>query len=282
MPSLNSASAVLSAVCPPIVGSSASGRSFSMILATISGRDRLDIGRVGKLRVGHDRRRVRIDDDDPIALGLQRLDRLAPRIIELRRLADDDRPGADDQDRGDVGALGHCGIGSSGELHVDEHGLRSFCAPTGRRRARCAVAGATRIRSSSRFSSRPASARRAPARSAIATSLSCASVCTAPSHGSRAQSGRRAATHHRCRELTHAAGSRPTGAVTCSVSADASDHRARLALSHAMAVAGSIRRTMPVLDLAEGDWRIEYGGTPPSHAADPAMLDRCERDSPER
>ena len=30
-------SAVLSAVCPPMVGSSASGRSFSMILATISG-----------------------------------------------------------------------------------------------------------------------------------------------------------------------------------------------------------------------------------------------------
>ena len=37
VPSLYSASAVLSAVCPPIVGSSASGRSFSMILATISG-----------------------------------------------------------------------------------------------------------------------------------------------------------------------------------------------------------------------------------------------------
>jgi hypothetical protein len=30
-------SAVLSAVCPPMVGSSASGRSFSMILATKSG-----------------------------------------------------------------------------------------------------------------------------------------------------------------------------------------------------------------------------------------------------
>ena len=32
-----SASAVLSAVCPPIVGSTASGLSFSMILATTSG-----------------------------------------------------------------------------------------------------------------------------------------------------------------------------------------------------------------------------------------------------
>ncbi len=30
-------SAVLSAVCPPMVGNSASGRSFSMMRATISG-----------------------------------------------------------------------------------------------------------------------------------------------------------------------------------------------------------------------------------------------------
>ena len=37
VPSLKSASAVLSAVCPPIVGSTASGRSFSRILVTISG-----------------------------------------------------------------------------------------------------------------------------------------------------------------------------------------------------------------------------------------------------
>src|SRR5204863_1550071 len=49
----------------------------------------------------------RIDHDHAIALGLQRFDRLRPRIIELCRLADDDRPRADDQDRLDVGALGH-------------------------------------------------------------------------------------------------------------------------------------------------------------------------------
>ena len=36
-PILRSDSAQLSAVCPPMVGSSASGRSRSMILATISG-----------------------------------------------------------------------------------------------------------------------------------------------------------------------------------------------------------------------------------------------------
>ncbi len=68
-------------------------------LGNDSGRDRLDVRRIGKLGVGHDRRRVRIDDDDPIALSFQRLDRLASGVIELRRLADDDRAGADDQDR---------------------------------------------------------------------------------------------------------------------------------------------------------------------------------------
>ena len=37
VPSRASASAVFSAVCPPIVGSTASGRSLAMIFATISG-----------------------------------------------------------------------------------------------------------------------------------------------------------------------------------------------------------------------------------------------------
>ena len=71
------------------------------------GRDRLDIGRVGQLGIGHDRRRVRIDDDDAIALGLERLDRLRPGVIKLRRLADDDRASADDENGRDVGAAGH-------------------------------------------------------------------------------------------------------------------------------------------------------------------------------
>jgi hypothetical protein len=41
------------------------------------------------------------------ALGLQSLDGLRPRIIELRRLADDDRASADDEDGADVCAAGH-------------------------------------------------------------------------------------------------------------------------------------------------------------------------------
>ncbi len=50
---------------------------------------------------------LELTEDDAIALLLQRLDRLRARIIELARLADDDRAGADDEDRGDVGAFGH-------------------------------------------------------------------------------------------------------------------------------------------------------------------------------
>ena len=73
------------------------------------GRDRLDVGGVGELRVGHDRRRVRVDEDHPVALLAQRLAGLGARIVELAALADDDGPRADDQDRADVGALRHQG-----------------------------------------------------------------------------------------------------------------------------------------------------------------------------
>jgi hypothetical protein len=73
------------------------------------GGDRLDIGRVGHVRIGHDRGRVGVDQDDPVALGAQRLAGLDARIVELARLADDDRAGADDQDRGDVCSFGHIG-----------------------------------------------------------------------------------------------------------------------------------------------------------------------------
>ena len=64
--------------------------------------DRLDVGGVGHLRVGHDRRRVRIHQHHAVALGAQRLARLRARIVELAGLADDDRPRADDQDALDV------------------------------------------------------------------------------------------------------------------------------------------------------------------------------------
>ena len=81
-------------------------------LALEHGRDpfeveRLDVRAVGEPRVGHDRRRVRVDDDGAIPLLAQHLERLAARVVELAGLADDDRAGADDADRLDVGAPRH-------------------------------------------------------------------------------------------------------------------------------------------------------------------------------
>ena len=69
--------------------------------------DRLDVDRVRHVRVGHDRRRIRVDEDDAVALLAQRLAGLGAGIIEFAGLADDDRAGADDQDALDVGALAH-------------------------------------------------------------------------------------------------------------------------------------------------------------------------------
>jgi hypothetical protein len=71
------------------------------------GGDRLDIGRISEIGIGHDRRRIRIDQDDAIALGLERLAGLRAGIIEFAGLADDDRPRSDDEDRFDVGTFGH-------------------------------------------------------------------------------------------------------------------------------------------------------------------------------
>ena len=42
------------------------------------GRDRLDIGRIRHLRVGHDGRGVRVDQDDPVALFRSALQACAP------------------------------------------------------------------------------------------------------------------------------------------------------------------------------------------------------------
>ena len=77
------------------------------------GRDRLDIGRIRQLGISHDRRRVRIDEDDAIALLLQRLHGLRARIIELARLPDNDRTRAYDEDGGDVCSFRHFWFPSS-------------------------------------------------------------------------------------------------------------------------------------------------------------------------
>ena len=70
-------------------------------------QQRLDVGRIRQIRVGHDRGRIGVDQDHPVALGLERLDGLRARIVELAGLADHDRSRSDHQDGADVGAFGH-------------------------------------------------------------------------------------------------------------------------------------------------------------------------------
>ena len=70
-------------------------------------RDRLDIGRVGQIRVCHDRRRIGIDQDDPVSLGLESLARLRAGIVEFAGLADHDRASPYDEDGVNICAFGH-------------------------------------------------------------------------------------------------------------------------------------------------------------------------------
>ncbi len=66
-------------------------------------REGLEVDRVGDRGVGHDRRRVRVDEDRADALGAQGAAGLRPRIVELGCLPDDDGTAAKDQDRRRLG-----------------------------------------------------------------------------------------------------------------------------------------------------------------------------------
>jgi hypothetical protein len=70
-----SSTARFSAVCPPTVGSSACGFSFAMIFSSDFARERFDVSALGQFGIGHDRRRIRIDQNDfgspPRASALQ-------------------------------------------------------------------------------------------------------------------------------------------------------------------------------------------------------------------
>ena len=98
-PRRESSTARLSAVCPPTVGRSASGRSRSRMAVDRLRGERLDVRAVGVLRVGHDRGRVRVHERDPQALLLEDLDGLGARVVELAGLPDHDRPRADHEHR---------------------------------------------------------------------------------------------------------------------------------------------------------------------------------------
>ena len=58
--------------------------------------ERLDVSDVGSFRIGHDRRRIRIDQHDLVALLAQRFARLRAGIVKLARLSDDNWTGSDD------------------------------------------------------------------------------------------------------------------------------------------------------------------------------------------
>ena len=61
---------------------------------------RHDLGgdRLGQFRIGHDRRGVRVDENDPIAFFAQRLAGLSAGIVKFAGLSDDDWPRSDDHD----------------------------------------------------------------------------------------------------------------------------------------------------------------------------------------
>ena len=69
-----------------------------MIASSARGRQRLDVGAVRELRIGHHRGRVRVHEYDLVALFLQRFGALRARVVELARLTDDDRSGPYEED----------------------------------------------------------------------------------------------------------------------------------------------------------------------------------------
>ena len=139
-PASCSSMARLSAVCPPSVGSSASGRSRRSTLRDALEVERLDVRAVGPARVGHDRGRVGVDEDRLVALLAQHAQGLHAGVVELAGLADDDRAGADD---GDL-AAGRRGAASGGPPRR-RGGARRRTTPgrRGRRAARARPRGGT-------------------------------------------------------------------------------------------------------------------------------------------
>ncbi len=70
-------------------------------------RERLDVGAVGRLGVRHDGGRIAVHQHHLEPLAPERLAGLCARVVELRRLPDDDRAGADDENAVQIGASGH-------------------------------------------------------------------------------------------------------------------------------------------------------------------------------
>ena len=71
------------------------------------GSDGLDIGAVGKTRVGHDGRRVGVNQDDLKAVLLEHLAGLGAGVVELAGLANNDGARTNDEDTLDVSTFRH-------------------------------------------------------------------------------------------------------------------------------------------------------------------------------
>ena len=71
------------------------------------GGDGLDVGAVGKARVGHDGRRVGVDQDDLKAILLEHLAGLGAGVVELAGLANNDGARTNDEDALDVSTFRH-------------------------------------------------------------------------------------------------------------------------------------------------------------------------------
>ena len=97
------------------------------------GGDGLDIGAVGKTRVGHDGRRVGVDQDDLKAILLEHLAGLGTGVVELTGLANDNGARANDEDALDVSTFRHVSSPRSQRSRTQQ----SSSQPGGPSRCRC-------------------------------------------------------------------------------------------------------------------------------------------------
>ena len=97
------------------------------------GGDGLDIGAVGKTRVGHDSRRVGVDQDDLKAILLEHLAGLGAGVIELAGLANDNGARTDNEDTLDVSTFRHV----SSPRSRSRRSQQSSSQPGGPSRYRC-------------------------------------------------------------------------------------------------------------------------------------------------
>ena len=116
MPASARSTARFRAVWPPTVGSSANLpdpgpehlRFYADDLLNVLARERLDVGAIGKVGIGHDGGRVRVHQHHLIALLLEGLAGLRAGVVELGRLADHDRARPDHENLLNVISAWHC------------------------------------------------------------------------------------------------------------------------------------------------------------------------------